>query len=743
MSVSGSGTLAVWPGQPAPLGATWDGCGVNFALFSAHAEQVELCLFDATGSRETGRVFLPEYTDEVWHGYLPQARPGQLYGYRVHGPYRPELGHRFNPAKLLIDPYARDLVGPLKWTDAHFGYKVGHAREDLSIDRRDNARHVPKARVIDPAFTWGGDRSPRTPWSDTVIYEAHPRGYTKLHPEVPEKLRGTFAGLVCEPVIDHLKALGVTAIELLPVHALLDERHLAVRELTNYWGYSSIAYFAPEPRYLSSGGIAEFKTMVHRLHEAGLEVILDVVYNHTGEGNQMGPTLSFRGIDNASYYRLRPEDRRFYIDDTGTGNTLNLSHPRVLQLIMDSLRYWVTEMHVDGFRFDLATTLAREIHGFDPGSGFLDACRQDPVLGQCKLIAEPWDVGPGGYQLGNFPPGWAEWNDRYRDVVRRFWRGDPGVLPELGARLTGSADIFERRGRRTWAGINFVTAHDGFTLRDLVSYNSKHNLDNGEENRDGTDNNYSANHGQEGNSDHPAVLELRARQQRNLLATLLVSQGVPMLLAGDELGRSQNGNNNAYCQDNPVSWLDWAPLLAAHSDLLAFTRAALALRRRHPALRRSRFLHGVFKSADGLRDIQWYAPGGREASAEDWRSSQARCIGMLLNGHAGDMPAASAASHVDNDVLLVILNAYPEAVSFVLPDLVAEGAAGGWRAVLDTRMPDGSPADPASYPGGYPGGGAVVIGGKSVMVLTLFDPSRAVPAGDSHGDRGGDRGGGE
>ncbi len=708
--------MAVWPGRPTPLGATWDGFGVNFALFSANAEKVELCLFDSNGQRETHRIVLPEYTDEVWHAYLPEIRPGQLYGYRVHGPYRPDQGHRFNPHKLLIDPYARALVGPPKWSDAHFGYRVNGPREDLGFDRRDSARVMSKCRVVDDAFTWGNDRPPQVPWPETIFYEAHVGGLTMAHPDVPETARGTFAGLAAKPVIDHLRALRITAIELLPVHALVDDRHLVSRGLQNYWGYNSIGFFAPEPRYLGTGTLNEFKTTVARLHEAGIEVILDVVYNHTGEGNHLGPTLSFRGIDNASYYRLHPGDRRYYVDETGTGNTLDLTHPRVLQMVMDSLRYWVTEMHVDGFRFDLATALAREAHGFEPGSGFLDACRQDPVLSQVKLIAEPWDVGPGGYRLGGFPPGWAEWNDRYRDIVRRFWRGDAGMLPELAARLTGSADLFERRGRRPWASINFVTAHDGFTLTDLVSYNGKHNLANLEGNRDGTDANFSWNHGIDGPTDNPTVQELRARQKRNLLATLMFSQGVPMILAGDEFGRSQNGNNNAYCHNSPLSWLAWTETSGADRELTAFTRLLTGLRRDHPVLRRARFLHGQHMSAHGVKDILWFTPGGTEKTSEEWRDSQARCLGLVLNGTAGYDHKADGTPEID-DVLLILVNAHYGAVPVTLPSLPG---GRGWRSLLDTVFADGG-NDTTIHPMAE----TVTMTGRSLRLMAL------VPAADS------------
>ncbi|AWK89954.1 glycogen debranching protein GlgX [Azospirillum thermophilum] len=703
---------AVWPGKPYPLGATWDGFGVNFALFSAHAEKVELCLFDKTGQREIERIALPEHTDEVWHGYLPDARPGLLYGYRVHGPYEPGAGHRFNPNKLLIDPYAKALFGGFKWSDAHYGYRVGSTREDLSFDRRDNARGMPKCRVVDRAFTWGSDRHPATPWPDTIVYETHVRGFTMRHPEVPAPLRGTFAGLSTHAVVDYLKALGITSVELLPVHAVADEQHLVSRGMTNYWGYNSIGFFAPEPRYMTTGVLSEFKTMVARLHEAGIEVILDVVYNHTAEGNHLGPTLSFKGIDNLSYYRLLPDNPRFYINDTGTGNTLNFAHPRVVQMAMDSLRYWVTDMHVDGFRFDLGTVLAREPYGYDPGSGFLDAVRQDPVLAEVKLIAEPWDVGPGGYQVGNFPPGWAEWNDRFRDTVRRYWRGDQGMLPELAGRIAGSADLFEKRGRRPWASVNFVTAHDGFTLHDLVSYSEKHNWANGEENRDGHSANHSANYGVEGETADPAILAVRARQKRNLLATLMLSQGTPMMLAGDELNHSQKGNNNAYCQDNDLTWLDWARGLKDGAPLLAFVRRLIALRKAHPVLRRPLFLHGREVAANGLKDIVWYNPQGQEKTAEHWRNVEARCISLLLNGRAG-RHAGPDGQPLEDGVLLIVLNAHAELMSVLLPEVPG---GRGWRCVLDTRSADGA-GDERIYLSGRP----LMVDARSTLVFTLVE----------------------
>ncbi len=713
MRTTGAARTAVWPGKPYPLGATWDGFGVNFALFSAHAEKVELCLFDSAGTREIDRVALPECTDEVWHGYLPEARPGLLYGFRVHGPYEPAQGHRFNPNKLLLDPYAKSLIGQIRWSDAHFGYRVGSAREDLSFDRRDNARGMPKCRVIDPAFTWGPERAPSVPWGETLIYEAHVRGLTMQHPDVPPGLRGTIAGLASQPVIDHLKALGVTAIELLPVHAFTDDRHLVEKSLHNYWGYATIGFFAPEPRYMATESTKEFKTMVARLHDAGIEVILDVVYNHTGEGNHLGPTLSFRGIDNASYYLLHPDDRRYYLDHTGTGNTLNVSHPRVLQMVMDSLRYWVSEMHVDGFRFDLATTIAREGHGYDPSGSFLDAVRQDPVLNRAKLIAEPWDLGPGGYRVGQFPPGWAEWNDRFRDTARRYWRGDEGMLPELAARLTGSADLFERHKRKAWASVNYVTAHDGFTLADVVAYQNKHNQANQEGNRDGHDANHSHNYGVEGPTDSPELKELRRRQMRNLLATLLLAQGTPMLLGGDELLRTQKGNNNAYCQDNHISWLDWGRGPEAQ-DMIAFIRRLSDIRRAHPVLRRGRFLHGRETGPEGVKDITWITPHGTEKTSDQWRDPQARCLGLLLNGRAGTHIGADGNPALDG-MLLLVLNAHHEAVSFVPPAI--PGAGRVWKCLLDTGHATGAPGDRKAL-----AGHTLPVPGRTALLFALGEP---------------------
>ena len=677
------GRARVWPGRPYPLGATWDGRGVNFALFSAHAERVDLCLFDPAGIREIDRITLPEYTDEVWHGYLPDATPGLLYGYRVYGPYDPKNGHRFNPNKLVLDPYAKTIVGRTHHSDAIFGYRVGSPRGDLSFDRRDSARAMPKAQVVDPSYAWAGDRPPRTPWASTVIYETHVRGMTMRHPDLPGYLRGTFDGLAAKPVIDYLKGLGVTAVELLPVHAFFDERHLVGRGLRNYWGYNTLGFFAPEPRYLSAGLLSEFKIMVARLHDAGIEVILDVVYNHTAEGNHLGPTLSFRGIDNRTYYRLVPGDERHYINETGVGNTINMMHPRVVQMVVDSLCYWVEEMHVDGFRFDLATALGREANGFDPSNGFFDTVRQSPPLQNVKLIAEPWDVGLGGYQLGNFPPGWLEWNDRYRDGVRRFWRGDQGQVRDIAARLTGSADLFDRSGRRPWASVNFVTSHDGFTLHDLVSYESKHNEANQEDNRDGHNENWSANYGVEGPTTDPAIRGLRLRQMRNMLATLFLSQGTVMLLAGDEFGRTQQGNNNAYCHDGELSWFDWDRANSEEGqELRRFVSRLIALRKAHPALRRHRYLHGRDASEDGLKDILWFSSTGREMTPEQWHDPNASCLGMLLNGRA--RPDLAANGEEQNDgVHLILFNAGTNDVPFVLPGVTGRS----WQQILDTAEP--------------------------------------------------------
>jgi isoamylase len=677
------GIQAVWPGRPNPRGATWDGEGVNFALFSENAQAVELCLFDARGRRELQRIELREHTDHVWHCYLPEARPGQLYGYRVHGPYRPAEGHRFNSSKLLLDPYAKSIVGSLCWSDVLFGYRIGSQRSDLSFDRRNSAPGVPKCQVIDPAFTWGDDRPPATPWHDTVIYEMHVRGFTMRHPAVPPQYRGTFAALSTAPVIEHLTRLGVTAVELMPTHAFIHDRHLVERRLSNYWGYNSIGYFAPATQYAASHQPErEFKTMVKAMHSAGIEVLLDVVYNHTAEGNHLGPTLAFRGIDNASYYRLVPGNGRYYMDYTGCGNTLNMRHPRVLQLIMDSLRYWILEMHVDGFRFDLASALARELHEVDRLGAFFDIIRQDPVISTVKLIAEPWDLGEGGYQVGGFPPGWAEWNGRYRDAVRACWKGEGGMVAEMGYRLTGSSDLYGHTGRRPHASVNFVTSHDGFTMADLVSYERKHNEPNLEGNRDGENHNLSWNCGWEGPTSNEEVIDRRARHRRNLLATLLLSQGVPMLPAGDEFGRTQQGNNNAYCQDNEISWLDWSP---EHLDaaLLEFVRRLVALRRAHPTFRRRRFFQGREIHGPGLSDIVWLAPDGNEMTDAQWHEHHTRCLGMYLDGAAIN-EHDDRGRRVHDDDFLVMLNAGGSDIDFPLP---RPHARSEWSLVLDTARP--------------------------------------------------------
>ncbi len=688
---------AVWPGKPYPLGATWDGEGVNFALFSEHAERVQLCLFDGRGRRENERIDVRWQTDQVWHCYLPEARPGDLYGYRVYGPYDPVQGHRFNPNKLLLDPYAKDLTGTLLWNDSLFGYQVGQSKQDLAADGRDSARGMLKSRVIDPAFTWADDEPLRTPWHDTVIYELHVKAFTYRHPDIPPALRGTYAGLACAPVIDHLKRLGVTAVELMPVHSFIDDRFLLEKGLHNFWGYNSIGYFAPEARYSESGNIKEFKTMVKRLHSEGIEVILDVVYNHTAEGNHLGPTLCFRGIDNAAYYRLDAKEPRYYRDYTGCGNTLNMRHPRVLQLIMDSLRYWVLEMHVDGFRFDLASALARELHAVDRLGAFFDIIHQDPVLSQVKLIAEPWDLGEGGYQVGNFPVGWTEWNAKYRDVVRAFWKGDGGLIGELAYRLTGSSDLYEHGGRKPYASINFVTCHDGFTLHDLVSYNHKHNDANLEGNRDGENHNISWNCGFEGPTPNQHINRLRAQQKRNLLATLLLSQGVPMLLAGDELGHSRGGNNNAYCQDNELSWLNWS-LDKEQRDFLRFVRRLTGLRRQHPAFRRRHFFQGRSIVGARAKDITWLRPDGREMTNREWRQAFARCLGLFLAGEAIEEHDERGRRIRDNN-MIVLLNGHHEAIPFKLP---AETVRMRWEVLLDTGAPNGERRDARFYYSGEP-----------------------------------------
>ncbi len=675
--------MRVWPGVPYPQGATWDGQGVNFSLFSENATGVELCLFDHhDDAAESQRITIRERTDLIWHCYLPDARPGQLYGYRVHGPYEPEQGHRFNANKLLIDPYAKAISGTIRWSDALYGYPIGDTEEDLLIDTRDSAGSMPKCVVVDSAFTWGEDRPPKIPWNRTVVYECHVRGFTVVHPGIPEGIRGTFRAMTYDPVVDHLLSLGVTAVELMPVHQFVSDRRLEERGLRNYWGYNSIAFFAPHAGYAAAGlaeQVAEFKSMVKELHRAGIEVILDVVYNHTGEGNHLGPTLSLRGVDNAAYYRLTPDNSRYYLDFTGTGNSLNMLHPRTIQLIMDSLRYWVLEMHVDGFRFDLAPVLARELYEVNRLGTFFDIIQQDPVLSQVKLIAEPWDVGPGGYQVGNFPVGWAEWNGKYRDCVRKFWRGDPGQVPELAYRLSGSSDLYAGTGRRTYATINFVTAHDGFTLNDLVSQEQKHNEANGEGNLDGTDENYSRNWGAEGPTDNPRIRRQRERMKRNFIATLMFSQGVRMMLGGDEMGRTQQGNNNAYCQDNEISWVDW-DLVGRNRGLLDFTRQCLQIFHSNPVLRRRSFFTGRPSSPDGVKDVAWIRPDGQEMTDADWSDPDNHILGMLIDGQATD-EVNERGRPVFGDTLLLLLNGGPRSRYFQLPKIDGPGM---WHEVVNT-----------------------------------------------------------
>jgi len=689
----------IWPGRPYPLGATWDGSGVNFALYSENATKVELCLFDsADDTKESARLVLPESTDMVWHGYLPDVLPGQIYGYRVYGPYEPAAGHRFNPNKVLLDPYAKALARETRWCDEMWGYKVGDEAADLSFDDRDNAASAPLAAVLDEAFTWGDDRPPQTPWTKTIIYEMHVKGFSKLNQDVPEKQRGSYAGVGSESSIRYLKELGVTAVELLPVHEHVDDRYLMERGLVNYWGYNTLGFFCPEAAYAgvpgAAEGVREFKTMVRNLHASGIEVILDVVYNHTAEGNQLGPTLSFRGIDNASYYRMSPEDPRYYMDFTGCGNTFHMRNPRVLQLIMDSLRYWVLQMHVDGFRFDLASTLARELHDVDKLGAFFDIIHQDPVISQVKLIAEPWDLGAGGYQVGNFPALWSEWNGKYRDCIRHFWKGDGGVASEFATRFCGSSDLYEWSSRRPHASINFVTAHDGFCLRDLVSYDHKHNEANGEENRDGSDDNISWNCGVEGPTDDPAILELRAKKQRAFLATLFLSQGVPMLVGGDEIGHTQNGNNNVYCQDNELSWLDWE-LNDEQKSLLAFTRRLIAFVQGQPVFHRRRFFHGQSLQGTGNREITWVGTDGKEMSIEAWDSPFVRCLGVQLFGTALDIDERGEV--ITGDTVLVMFNAdHDVMIPFVLPPT---GCNQPWELVFDTAAPaaEWAPTPPGVY----------------------------------------------
>jgi glycogen operon protein len=723
--------MRLWPGQPFPLGASYDGAGTNFSLFSEVATGVDLCLYDDDGVEEC--IPLTEVTALCWHGYLPNVNPGQRYGFRVHGPYEPQNGHRCNSAKLLLDPYAKAVEGGVDWDPAVFGYPLGG--DDLTPDQRDSAPFVPKAVVTNPYFDWGVDRPPSIPWHETVVYETHVKGFTKLHPDIDEELRGTYAGLAHPAAIDHLKSLGVTAVELMPVHQFIQDHYLEEKNLRNYWGYNSIAFLAPHNEYAASGQrgeqVGEFKAMVRALHEAGIEVILDVVYNHTAEGNHLGPTLSMRGIDNSAYYRLVDGDPRYYMDYTGTGNSLNMRHPHTLQLVMDSLRYWVTEMHVDGFRFDLASTLARGLHEVDRLSAFFDLIQQDPVVSQVKLIAEPWDVGEGGYQVGNFPALWSEWNGKYRDVVRDFWRGENATLPEFASRITGSSDLYESDGRHPSASINFVTAHDGFTLADLVSYNDKHNEANGENNNDGESHNRSWNHGAEGPSDDPGIRALRRRQQRNFLSTIFLSQGVPMILGGDEMGRSQGGNNNAYCQDNEISWIDWS-LREENADLVVLTARLAEFRRDHPVFRRRRWFQGRPIHGETVTDIGWFAPDGTEMSEEDWDSGFAKSVGVFLNGDAIPDPDPRG-EKVTDDSFLVLFNAHYERLPFSIPD---RGWGDHWVVVLDTddlplrpeagaTMP--SPATTVTWQPGLGEGEPVKkgeqidVGARSLMVLRRVD----------------------
>jgi glycogen operon protein len=699
------------PGNPYPLGATWDGRGVNFALFSENAQGVELCLYEGDkGHNEAGRVMLHEQTDQVWHVYVPGLRPGQRYGFRVHGPYEPARGHRFNANKLLIDPYARAIDGHVRWNERIFGYTLGHPDADLSFDERDSAHAVPKSVVVEPKGEWAVEYAKlRDPWNGTPIYELHVKGYTIRHPEVPLDVRGTYAGLASAPVIEYLKGLGVTSVELMPIHQFVSDGMLQSKGLTNYWGYSTIGFFAPDVRYASGPVLgeqaSEFRAMVDRFHAAGIEVILDVVYNHTAEGNHLGPTICFRGVDNASYYRLVADNPRYYMDYTGTGNTLNVRHPRTLQLIMDSLRYWILEMGVDGFRFDLASALARELHAVDRLGSFFDIICQDPVISRVKLIAEPWDIGEGGYQVGNFPPMWSEWNGKYRDTVRDYWRGASNTLGEFAFRFTGSSDLYEATGRRPFASINFVTAHDGFTLQDLVSYNEKHNELNGENNQDGESHNRSWNLGVEGPTDDPVVNIARARQKRNFLATLMLSQGVPMLVAGDEMGRTQGGNNNAYCQDNEISWLDWP---GADAELVEFTRGIIALRRDHPVFRRRRWFHGRAIHGSGVNDVAWFAPDGNVMSEDHWAEADAKSLGIFLNGH--DLGIDCDGETLRDDTFAILFNARQEAITFTLPR--DENWGQRWAEVLDTRH-----ARVGEGERGYDAGQPVPLEALSLVVL--------------------------
>jgi glycogen operon protein len=701
---------AVYPGSAFPLGATYDGQGVNFALFAENATGVDICLFNSTDDEtESIKIRVKERSNHVWHAYVPGLRPGQLYGFRVYGPFEPHNGHRFNPHKLLIDPYAKAIAGAIQWHDALFAYEVGHPEQDLSFSHVDSAPYIPKSVVIDPTFDWEGDKLPQIQYHESIIYETHVKGFTQLHPDIPEQIRGKYAAISHPVTIQYLKGLGITAVELMPVHHFVVDRHLKDRGLTNYWGYNTIGFFAPDVRYSSQGilggQVSEFKQMVKELHKAGIEVILDVVYNHTGEGNHMGPTLSFRGVDNASYYRLT-DDKRYYMDYTGTGNTLNANVPHVLRLIMDSLRYWILEMHVDGFRFDLAATLARELHEVDRLSAFFDIIHQDPVISQVKLIAEPWDIGEGGYQVGKFPPGWAEWNGKYRDCIRDYWRGADSMLGEFAARFTGSPDLYKEDYRRPTASINFVTAHDGFTLNDLVSYNEKHNMANGEDNNDGDSHNRSWNCGAEGPTTDVDINALRTKQKRNLLTSLFLSQGVPMLVAGDELSRTQGGNNNAYCQDNEISWLNWKD---ADAELLQFTQKLIQLRKAHPVFCRRRWFKGQPIKGVGLEDIAWFLPEGTEMTEENWNLDFAKSLGVFLNGR-GLRAVGPMGEHIMDDSFYVIFNAHHDGLPYVLPP---EKFGRQWIKVLDTAEGLINEEGGATYEAGD----AIQVEGRSVVVL--------------------------
>ena len=676
--------MRVYPGKPYPLGANWDGLGVNFAIFSENATKVELCLFDSVdATEESERLVLPEYTNHVWHGYFPDIRPGQIYGYRVHGPYEPENGHRFNANKVIVDPYAKAVVRAITWDDSMYPYEIGTEHDDLDINTDDNAAYAPLCAVIDPAFTWGDDRSPDIPWHKSVIYEAHVRGLTMQHPEIPENLRGTYAGIASKPIINHLKSLGVTAIELMPVHHFVNDHFLVQKGLSNYWGYNTLSFFAPDLRYTQHKGptdsVREFKMMVRSLHAAGIEVILDVVYNHTGEGNHMGPLLSFRGVDNKSYYRVSDENNRYYVDYTGCGNTLNMRHPNVLQLLMDSLRYWVQEMHVDGFRFDLASALARELYDVDKLSSFFDVIQQDPIISQVKLIAEPWDLGMGGYQVGNFPVLWTEWNGKYRDTVRSAWKGDGGVLGEFASRITGSSDLYAHSGRDPYASINFVTCHDGFPLHDLVRYNEKHNAANGEDNRDGESHNNSWNCGVEGATDDAAINDIREQQKRNMFATLMFSLGVPMISGGDELSRSQGGNNNAYCQDNAISWTPW-DLSEQDEAFLDFAKRVIQIRKEHPVFYRRNFFKGRVHDELELKDIHWLSPEGRDMEIHDWQNANTRCMGILFEGIALE-ELDEVGNPIIGETLLLLLNTSADSIGFTLPK---HPLGEQWRLLIET-----------------------------------------------------------